>query len=204
MYIRCVVANDSCYLLSHVPHTLGGPFRPLSLPLDFQVLCSSLLTQFCYTTYQINHKGQNWNQKVQELLRERPTPFVTLGLDQFARFYDRVHLLAPLDGTVPHINPLTSSGTIPSTTESTEDTECMICMEHAIEVVLPDCNHAFCRKCLDEWTSVSKTCPMCRSYTESNDTLWVMAENPTSDQLYTSLLDLLQKLRNESASSSDS
>lgn len=71
----------------------------------------------------------------------------------------------------------------------------MICCDRSIEVVLPECNHAFCRQCLDEWTSVSKTCPMCRSTAESNDSLWIMAENPTPDQLFDSLSELLDKLR---------
>jgi hypothetical protein len=104
---------------------------------------------------------------------------------------------------MPSRNALSASGTVNRGSDPGEDSECMICMENAVEVVLPDCNHAFCKKCLDEWTAVSKTCPMCRSHTESNDTLWIMAENPTADQLFSSLSELLNKLQTERASSSD-
>lgn len=131
-------------------------------------------------------------------------PFARLGLSQFARFYDRVQLLAPLDTSKHGRTDITSSGTVKPPSDSSEDSECMICMEKSVEVVLPDCNHAFCKKCLDEWTAVSKTCPMCRSHTESNDTVWIMAENPTADQLFTSLSELLEKLRSDPSASSNS
>ena len=151
----------------------------------------------------VKHQGAGWSETQKKLKESQAKPFATLGLDQFARFYDRVHLLAPLDGPIPARSSLTSSGAVKPGTDSTEDSECMICMENAVEVVLPDCNHAFCKKCLEEWTAVSKTCPMCRSHTESNDTLWIMAENPTSDQLFSSLSDLLNKLRSEASSAPD-
>jgi hypothetical protein len=140
-----------------------------------------------------------------ELEQKQPAPFAKLGLSEFARFYDRVHLLAPLDGSSPEKDALARMESTPKPSASAEETdsECMICMENAIEVVLPDCNHAFCRKCLDEWTSVSKTCPMCRSHTESNDSLWIMAENPSADQLFTSLSEMLLKLQSDNASASN-
>lgn len=113
-------------------------------------------------------------------------------------------MLAPLDTAKPGRGEITSSGTVKPPADTSEDSECMICMENSVEVVLPDCNHAFCKKCLDEWTAVSKTCPMCRSYTESNDTVWIMAENPTADQLFASLAELLEKLRSDQSGSSNS
>lgn len=123
------------------------------------------------------------------------TAYAQLDVDQFSRFYDRVRLLEPLDAPSSSNGDDIADGASIANSESEEDAECMICMENAVEVVLPDCNHAFCKKCLEEWTAVSKTCPMCRSITESNDSLWIMAENPTAEQLFDSLSELLQKLQ---------
>lgn len=106
-----------------------------------------------------------------------------------------MHLLEPLESDPGNKASYKATTSDTAQSESEEDAECMICMENAVEVVLPDCNHAFCRKCLDEWTAVSKTCPMCRSITESNDSLWIMAENPTAEQLFDSLSELLKKLQ---------
>eukprot|EP00850_Spirogloea_muscicola_P018860 SM000177S03193 [mRNA] locus=s177:242881:244191:+ [translate_table: standard] len=42
------------------------------------------------------------------------------------------------------------------------DTECGICMENAIDIALPRCNHAMCIKCYRDWRSRSESCPFCR------------------------------------------
>ena len=40
--------------------------------------------------------------------------------------------------------------------------DCPICYEkHASETV--DCNHKFCSTCLDTWTKINSTCPLCRA-----------------------------------------
>eukprot|EP00759_Apiculatamorpha_spiralis_P006117 PhF_6_TR13608/c0_g1_i1/m.21778 len=43
-----------------------------------------------------------------------------------------------------------------------EDTNCPVCMERKKDAVLP-CGHAFCAKCMAEWSSHSNSCPLCRS-----------------------------------------
>lgn len=141
-------------------------------------------------------RDENNELKTVPTVEDASKAFAELDIDQFSRFYDRVHLLEPLDGPSGKDGNGETNGSNIANSESEEDAECMICMDNAVEVVLPDCNHAFCRKCLDEWTAVSKTCPMCRSITESNDSLWIMAENPTAEQLFDSLSELLQKLQN--------
>merc|ERR1711924_432138 len=45
-----------------------------------------------------------------------------------------------------------------------EKEECCVCMESAVEVVLP-CSHAFCKKCNNDWMHQSAygDCPVCRA-----------------------------------------
>lgn len=48
--------------------------------------------------------------------------------------------------------------------ESINDNLCPICQEDWFEPVRNDaCPHVFCRGCLEEWTRIHQSCPMCRS-----------------------------------------
>ncbi|XP_050735775.1 RING finger protein 141-like isoform X3 [Eriocheir sinensis] len=60
--------------------------------------------------------------------------------------------------------------------------ECMICLERKPDVILP-CAHAYCLPCIEQWSVVEKTCPMCRESLESTDDTWVLSEAPDSDQV---------------------
>uniref|UniRef100_A0A7N0RDS7 RING-type domain-containing protein n=1 Tax=Kalanchoe fedtschenkoi TaxID=63787 RepID=A0A7N0RDS7_KALFE len=56
--------------------------------------------------------------------------------------------------------------------------ECGICMEMNSKIVLPNCNHALCLNCYQEWRSRSQSCPFCRDSlkrVESSD-LWVYTD----------------------------
>jgi hypothetical protein len=39
--------------------------------------------------------------------------------------------------------------------------ECSVCLDAAVEVVLP-CSHSFCAKCAHDWRQNNPTCPCCR------------------------------------------
>lgn len=53
--------------------------------------------------------------------------------------------------------------TAPVAVEKVEEaeTECSICLNEKLEVVLP-CTHAFCSDCIADWITRDKECPMCR------------------------------------------
>ena len=40
---------------------------------------------------------------------------------------------------------------------------CSICYNHIIEDVITECNHIYCKECLDKWFDKGKnSCPLCR------------------------------------------
>ncbi|XP_068220727.1 RING finger protein 141-like isoform X2 [Palaemon carinicauda] len=60
--------------------------------------------------------------------------------------------------------------------------ECVICLERRPDVILP-CAHAYCLPCIEQWTDVDKTCPVCRESLKSTDDTWVLSEVPDDDQV---------------------
>ena len=45
---------------------------------------------------------------------------------------------------------------------------CSICLETLNDKCTLNCNHSFCKKCVDEWLQKNnKTCPNCRSLIQS-------------------------------------
>lgn len=57
--------------------------------------------------------------------------------------------------------------------------ECGICMELNSKIVLPNCCHAMCLKCYNNWNSRQRSCPFCRESlsTVSPDDLWVYTDD---------------------------
>jgi len=41
-------------------------------------------------------------------------------------------------------------------------TECSICLDNNVEIVLDKCMHAFCEKCVLGWSARNGSCPICR------------------------------------------
>jgi len=74
------------------------------------------------------------------------------------------------------------------------DSECPICLERPTEVALPECNHAFCQQCLDDWMSRSDTCPYCRQLADGSDDVWVLTQNLSKQDLGTYFSDYLDQL----------
>ncbi|XP_042218519.1 RING finger protein 141-like isoform X2 [Homarus americanus] len=60
--------------------------------------------------------------------------------------------------------------------------ECVICLERRPDVILP-CAHAYCLPCIEQWSVVDKTCPVCRESLKSTDDTWVLSEVPDNDQV---------------------
>lgn len=50
------------------------------------------------------------------------------------------------------------------TAEISEELLCSICSEVLEEAITTDCEHLFCRKCITDWLSVNRTCPIDRLY----------------------------------------
>uniref|UniRef100_A0A7S3V3F7 RING-type domain-containing protein n=1 Tax=Aplanochytrium stocchinoi TaxID=215587 RepID=A0A7S3V3F7_9STRA len=63
-----------------------------------------------------------------------------------------------------------------------ETTMCPICLDSAIEYVLP-CNHAICESCYNDWTNRRSNCPMCRRELDEGDeeSLWVFSSLQDSE-----------------------
>ena len=46
------------------------------------------------------------------------------------------------------------------------ENQCYVCLENKVmdTLCITDCNHSFCKDCLDKWFNVGKTsCPICRT-----------------------------------------
>lgn len=41
--------------------------------------------------------------------------------------------------------------------------ECSICYESHDSIMITNCNHMHCRKCLHNWTQIKRECPICRT-----------------------------------------
>lgn len=56
--------------------------------------------------------------------------------------------------------------------------ECGICMEMNNKIVLPNCNHAMCFKCYNDWRTRSQSCPFCRDSLKrvNSGDLWVLLD----------------------------
>ncbi|XP_077215340.1 E3 ubiquitin-protein ligase AIRP2-like [Tasmannia lanceolata] len=56
--------------------------------------------------------------------------------------------------------------------------ECGICMEMNSKVVLPNCSHALCRKCYQDWRTRSQSCPFCRDSLKrvNSADLWIYTD----------------------------
>ena len=48
---------------------------------------------------------------------------------------------------------------------------CTICMKEELkneDIYTTDCNHSFCKECLDDWfQGGNQTCPLCRSHIDN-------------------------------------
>lgn len=57
--------------------------------------------------------------------------------------------------------------------------ECGICMEMNSKVVLPNCTHAMCLRCYQDWSSRSQSCPFCRDNLKKTcpGDLWIYVED---------------------------
>ncbi|KAK8731895.1 hypothetical protein OTU49_007318 [Cherax quadricarinatus] len=60
--------------------------------------------------------------------------------------------------------------------------ECVICLERRPDVILP-CAHAYCLPCIEQWTVVDRTCPVCRESLKNTDDTWVLSEVPDNDEV---------------------
>lgn len=65
-----------------------------------------------------------------------------------------------------------------SDVDAEREEECGICMEMNSKVVLPNCTHAMCLRCYQDWNSRSQSCPFCRDNLKKTDPgdLWIYVE----------------------------
>ncbi|KAL2321719.1 hypothetical protein Fmac_026098 [Flemingia macrophylla] len=64
----------------------------------------------------------------------------------------------------------------PSDLDFERENECGICLESCTKMVLPNCCHAMCINCYNDWNTRSESCPFCRrslNRVKSED-LWVL------------------------------
>ncbi|KAF6153592.1 hypothetical protein GIB67_027459 [Kingdonia uniflora] len=57
--------------------------------------------------------------------------------------------------------------------------ECGICMELNSKAVLPNCSHALCMKCYQDWRARSQSCPFCRDSLKRVNScdLWIYTDS---------------------------
>eukprot|EP01122_Echinamoeba_exundans_P009330 TRINITY_DN3270_c0_g1_i2.p1 TRINITY_DN3270_c0_g1~~TRINITY_DN3270_c0_g1_i2.p1 ORF type:complete len:212 (+),score=26.28 TRINITY_DN3270_c0_g1_i2:129-764(+) len=122
-----------------------------------------------------------------------------LDFKQFYKFYHR--MIQYLDSATTadasataQPSPLLARKTLSKKAEDDEDAECPLCLDRAAEVALAECNHAFCNKCLDEWTKRNPTCPMCRQQTSEDSEPWILTSEPESEEIFDHLLDFLDSI----------
>ncbi|RMX60045.1 hypothetical protein pdam_00004485 [Pocillopora damicornis] len=60
--------------------------------------------------------------------------------------------------------------------------ECCICMDQKAEVIL-SCVHCFCKTCIEKWSDVNETCPLCRDKIHGKKDLWEMPERPSDIEI---------------------
>ncbi|XP_020617294.1 RING finger protein 141-like isoform X1 [Orbicella faveolata] len=60
--------------------------------------------------------------------------------------------------------------------------ECCICMDQKAEVILA-CVHCFCKTCIDRWSDVNNTCPICRNEIHGNKDYWEVPEAPSKGEI---------------------
>ncbi|KAL6883522.1 hypothetical protein ACP4OV_010936 [Aristida adscensionis] len=74
--------------------------------------------------------------------------------------------------------------------------ECGICMEMNSKVVLPNCIHAMCLKCYQDWNSRSKSCPFCRDNLKKTvpGDLWIYVEDQDVVDMETVARENLRRL----------
>lgn len=60
--------------------------------------------------------------------------------------------------------------------------ECCICMDQKAEVIL-SCVHCFCKTCIETWSDVNETCPLCRDKIHGKKDLWEMPERPSDREI---------------------
>lgn len=80
--------------------------------------------------------------------------------------------------------------------DAEREEECGICMELNSKIVLPNCCHAMCLKCYNNWNSRQRSCPFCREslMTVNPDDLWVYTDDSDVVDMVKVAKDDLQRL----------
>jgi len=89
------------------------------------------------------------------------------------------------------------------------DAECPVCMSEFNNAVTTTCQHSFCFECLEQWKTVSNTCPLCRvslsneNNTEANlslilsymDIINIILEHKRPDEENKLTIEILEKIK---------
>lgn len=80
--------------------------------------------------------------------------------------------------------------------DAERDEECGICMEMNSKIVLPNCGHAMCLKCYNDWHSRSQSCPFCRDSLKGVNVgdLWVYTDGKDIMDVATVTIENLRRL----------
>lgn len=69
--------------------------------------------------------------------------------------------------------------------------ECCICMDQKAEVIL-SCVHSFCRPCIERWSDVNNTCPVCRDVIHGNEDYWELPQRPSETEIGNFVLEMAE------------
>jgi len=81
---------------------------------------------------------------------------------------------------------------------------CTICFKNMVNVCSLECTHSFCYTCLEKWSIIKETCPICRSnfsFKEKKKNIRItrsMSLNERTEKVNDIMIDFLQDLRNNS------
>ncbi|KAJ6834308.1 uncharacterized protein M6B38_322620 [Iris pallida] len=80
--------------------------------------------------------------------------------------------------------------------DAEREEECGICMEMNSKIVLPNCTHALCLRCYNDWHSRSQSCPFCRDSLKGLKScdLWVYTDSRDIVDMATVTMENLRRL----------
>ena len=71
-----------------------------------------------------------------------------------------------------------------------DEDECSICLCEKIDETKINCNHTFCKECIEQWEKNNKSCPLCRKSFTKKIYLIKKNKNIKIDEPYVKVIDM--------------
>ncbi|KAK7389163.1 hypothetical protein VNO78_23998 [Psophocarpus tetragonolobus] len=170
----------TCLQMKLVYNRLAPVFLFLFQWMDYSCSClpSSHLNLFRVVVYKVHTNGKSdiYSGGRKATIRE----FYSVILPSLQRLYEDFVEANTSEENSHNIEIISSSSKKDkmkaSDLELEREHECGICLESCTKMVLPNCCHAMCINCYNDWNTRSESCPFCRGSlkrVKSGD-LWVL------------------------------